>query len=161
MRSIGSDLGALTGRDRDLGLQAGEVALAPLSALGEVPVGGAMVTPAGGLDAAFLIHVVLRSREEAVSEATVRRAFLNGLRQATEWGIETLAASALGTGAGNLDIETSARVMTEVLEAHLTTWALPRELSILTWTDYEEDTFATAVEGLPGSLKPGGGEAEE
>ncbi len=158
MRSVGSDLGALTGRDRDLGIQAGEAALAPLGALGEVPVGGAMVTPAGGLDATFLIHVVLRSREEAVSEFTVRRAFLNGLRQATEWGIETLAVSALGTGAGNLDTETSARIMMEVLDAHLKTRFLPREISIVTWSDYEKDTFAAAAEGMPGSPASGGGD---
>lgn len=161
IRSIDSDLGALTVRDRDLELQAGEAALAPLRALGEVPTGGAMVTPAGGLGAAFLIHVVLRSREEVVSEASVRKAFLNGLRQATEWGIETLAVPPLGTGAGNLDPETSARVMTEVLRAHLTARDLPREISILTWSDYENDTFVAALEGLPPATRVVGAEGAE
>lgn len=144
LRSIGSDLEALTHRDRRLAEEAGEGALAPLRAMGELPVGAALVTPAGELEATFLLHVVLRSREEAVSSRTVRRGFLNALRQAAEWGVETLAASPLGIGAGNLDAEQSARIMTEVAREHRSERSLPREVVVVVASDYEEEAFRAA-----------------
>jgi O-acetyl-ADP-ribose deacetylase (regulator of RNase III) len=155
LRSIGSDLEALTGRDRRLALEAGAGALAPLRAMEDLPVGGAVVTPAGGLPAAFLIHVVLRSAEEPVSDQGVRRAFLNGLRQAAEWGIGTLASAPLGTGAGNLEAEDSARVMMEVLREHRLSHLLPADLLVVASSAYEEDVFRRAASRFfPEGLEP-------
>lgn len=143
LRSVGSDLEALTPGERRLGLDAGEGALAPLRAMGEMPVGGAVVTPGGGAQVAFLIHVVIRAPDEPVSEGGVARAFLNGLRHAADWGIERLGVFPLGTGAGNLDAEASARVMCRVLEEHRGTLAAPVEIVVLTTSVYEAEAFRT------------------
>jgi O-acetyl-ADP-ribose deacetylase (regulator of RNase III) len=145
MRSVGSDLEPCSAIDHRIGVRAGAELLARLRAFGELPVGGAVVTPAGDLGAELLIHVVIRSEEEPVSEERVGRAFRNGLRQAAEWGVETLAVPPLGVGAGNLDAEVAARVMCAVLEAHRTGSASPREVQFLVSNDYEEEAFAGEV----------------
>jgi O-acetyl-ADP-ribose deacetylase (regulator of RNase III) len=59
--------------------------------MGEPPVGSALITPAGELRARYLVHVVVRSLTEPVSEATVRLALRNGLRRLQEWGIARVA----------------------------------------------------------------------
>lgn len=156
LRSVGADLEPLTPLERRLGMAAGIEVLERLRAFGQVPVGGALVTPGGGLPTPFLIHVVIRSDEEAISERGLRRAFLNGLRQAAEWELETLAVPPLGIGAGNLDAEASARIMISVLQQHLETSAYPREVIIPVSTPYEEDAFVREVArgfAPPGSLE--------
>lgn len=139
--SVGTDLEALTSAERSLARQAGADTLGRLHSLGDLPMGGAVVTPGGELPFPFLIHVVIRSPEEAVSEAGIRRAFLNGLRQASEWGVETLAVPPLGIGAGNLDAEDAARVMVEALQVHRMSSFLPRTLVVLVGGRYEEEVF--------------------
>ncbi len=139
--SVGTGLEALTSAERSLARQAGAETLGRLQSLGDLPMGGAVVTPGGELPFPFLIHVVIRSPEEAVSAAGIRRAFLNGLRQASEWGVETLAAPPLGIGAGNLDAEDAARVMVEALQVHRMSSFLPRTLVVLVGGRYEEEVF--------------------
>jgi serine/threonine-protein kinase len=145
MRSVGSDLEPCSAADHRIGLQAGVALLERLRAFGDLPVGAAVVTPAGDLGSELLIHVVIRSEEEPVSEERVARAFRNGLRQAAEWGVGTLAVPPLGVGAGNLDAEASARVMCSVLEAHRAGSHSPYEVLFVASNDYEEEAFAGEV----------------
>lgn len=145
LRSVGTDLEACTPLEQRLGLQAGLEILDRLRDFGEVPVGGALVTPGGGLRAPFVIHVVIRSGEEGITEQNIRRALLNGLRQADQWGLETLTILPLGTGAGNLEAESSARIMMAVLKDHYGEAELPRDVVIAVPTEYEEDAFLREV----------------
>ena len=105
LRSVGSNLEPLTAIGREVGVAAGEALLERLRQMGDLPVGGAVITPAGNLSASFIVHVSLQSHEEPVSAAGVRRGLLNGLRHACRMGVETLALPPLGTGAGNFDAE--------------------------------------------------------
>jgi len=148
LRPVGGDLDAVTPLSRRVGLEAGEGVRRRLEATGELPVGGAVVTPGGGLSATFLIHVVIQSREEPSSPETVRRALQNGLRQATDWGVQRLALPPLGTGAGHLDAEASAAVMVPVIAAHLAGAPLPREVTLVVGSQYEEQAFRGEVERL-------------
>jgi O-acetyl-ADP-ribose deacetylase (regulator of RNase III) len=145
LRSVGTDLEACTPLEQRLGMEAGPEILERLRGFGEVPMGAALVTPGGGLRPPFLIHVVIRSGEEAISEPGIRRAFLNGLRQAAEWGLGTLVVLPLGIGAGNLEAEASARIMLEVLREHMAETGEPRNVIIPVATEYEEDTFLREV----------------
>jgi O-acetyl-ADP-ribose deacetylase (regulator of RNase III) len=145
MRSVGSDLEPCSAADHRIGIQAGAPLLERLRRFGELPVGGAVVTPAGELGSELLIHVVIRSQEEPISEERVAKAFRNGLRQAAEWGVGTLAVPPLGVGAGNLDAEVSARVMCSVLEAHRAGSESPVDVVFLASNDYEEEAFAGEV----------------
>lgn len=145
VRSIGMDMEACTALDRRVGDRAGEEVVDRLRATGETPVGGALVTPGGGLFASLLIHAVLRSRDEPVSESTVARAFRNALRQAAEWEVAALAVAPLGTGGGNLDAEVSAQVMCTVLREHRAKSVFPREITFVVSNAYEEDAFTREV----------------
>ena len=75
----------------DLGAGAGESVEEQLSRSGSIPLGGAVMTPAGALPFDFLIHVVVMSEDEPQSTATVQKAVRNGLRRATDWALDSLA----------------------------------------------------------------------
>ncbi|MEX0936179.1 MAG: macro domain-containing protein [Gemmatimonadota bacterium] len=141
MRSIGADMEPCTAVDGILGTAAGPDVLDRLRSFGDFPVGGAVVTPAGGLGASFLIHVVIRSFEEPISTERIRRAFQNGVRQAAEWDLATIAVPPLGTGAGNLDAESSARIMCQVLDEHAREADFPSEVLILASGEYDREVF--------------------
>lgn len=142
--------------DERVGVAAGEGVLERLRAFGEVPVGGALVTPGGGLSTPFLIHLIVRSHEEPISEERLGRALLNGLRQAAQWELATVVLSPLGTGAGNLDAETSARVLSRVVRAHAEASRFPQEVLVAVASAYEEEAFRLEVAGAFPEGGPGG-----
>ena len=142
--SMGAELDPPTGVEASLLQGAGEEVRRRLSALGEMPVGGAVVTPGGDLPVEMMIHVVIRSREEAVSERTLTQAFRHGLEQATRWEVERLAVPVLGVGAGNLDVEVAAEILVRVFRDHRRANSHPRTLVLLTRTPYEEEAALRA-----------------
>jgi O-acetyl-ADP-ribose deacetylase (regulator of RNase III) len=146
LRSVSSDLTSDTALSRALELAAGSGVVERLSAMGDLPVGGAVITPAGDLNASFLIHAVIQSPEEPVTATGTRLALQNGLRRAEEWGLETLALPPLGTGAGNLDAEASAGFMVPLLQDHLLSFHHPGRVTLVVGSEYEEDVFRQAVE---------------
>ncbi len=146
LRSVGSSLEPLTAIGRAIGAAAGEDLLERIEQIGDLPVGGAVITPAGNLAASFIVHVALQSHEEPVSVGGVRKALLNGLRHTCRMDIETLALPPLGTGAGNLDAETAADVMFEVLRGHMENEEYPREVTVMVATQYELQAFASHLE---------------
>ncbi len=146
LRSVFSDLSPDTALSRAVEREAGSRVSERLTAMGDLPVGGAVITPGGELPAGFLIHVAIQSQEEPVTEAGTRAALQNGLRRAEEWGLETLALPPLGTGAGNLDAETSASLMVPIILDHLRAFDHPGRVTIVVGSEYEEDVFLQAVE---------------
>lgn len=145
LRPVSSELAAVTGVGRDVDLRVGEAVHERLRALGSMPVGAAIVTPGGDLSVPFLIHVAVQSSEEAVSEAGIARALLNGLRRASEWDIGSMALPPLGTGAGNLTPEASADVMLPILASHLASESHPETVTIVVPNAYEEEIFLSAL----------------
>ncbi len=143
LRSVSSSLEPLTAIGREVGDAAGQTLIDRIEQIGDLPVGGAVITPAGDLSASFIIHVAVQSHDEPVSVGGVRKALLNGLRRASTMGIETLALPPLGTGAGNLDAEAAAGVMLEVLREHMENEEHPREVTVMVATEYEQEVFAS------------------
>ncbi len=148
LRSVGADMEPCTPVERELDLRAGPELMDRLRGLGPAPVGAAFVSPAGGLRAGYLIHVVIRSEEDPITPHGIRRALLNGLRQAAAWEMRTLGVLPLGTGAGNLDAEESARIVVEVIREHALEAVLPREVVVAVANDYEEEAFRREVARL-------------
>jgi len=146
LRSVGSNLEPLTAVGREVEAAAGEDLLERMEQIGDLPVGGAVITPAGNLSASFIVHVALQSHDEPVSVGGVRKALQNGLRHACRMDIETLALPPLGTGAGNLDAEEAADVMFEVLRGHMENEEYPREVTVMVATEYELQAFASRLE---------------
>lgn len=155
LRPVSSSFAAVTGAGRDVEARVGEEVLERLRRLGELPVGGAVITPGGELTVPFLIHVVVQSAEEPVSADGIRRALLNGLRRASEWEMERVGMPPLGTGAGNLAPEASARITLPVLWKHMEEHAHPVEVQIVVPNAYEEEVFRSALDRAPASAREG------
>jgi O-acetyl-ADP-ribose deacetylase (regulator of RNase III) len=113
--------------------------------LGELPLGSGMITAGGDLPVPFVVHVAVRSVDEATTASMVGRGLLNGLRRLEEWGIESVAMAPLGTGAGNLDAEESAEAMLPVLARHLQASSYPSRVTVVVENDYQQAAFAAAV----------------
>lgn len=106
-----------------------------------MPVGSAVVTPAGDLRVELLIHGVVSSDDEPVTRATVRLALMSALQRAIAFQIRELAIAPFGLGAGNLSIEDSADVMMEVLSEHMQRAAFPASVVIVAESDFEEQVL--------------------
>jgi O-acetyl-ADP-ribose deacetylase (regulator of RNase III) len=141
LRPVSAEWDPVTTAARRIEIASGPQLIEQCEKLGDLPVGSAVLTSAGALDADYVVHAIVRSVDEPVSESTIYRALQNALRRCEEWGIETLAIPPLGTGAGNLDAEESASIMVPVLLEHMRGADHPAHVSIVVESDYEEDVF--------------------
>lgn len=154
LRPVRSDLAPLTAAARDILAHAGPSVDERLRQMGTLPLGGAVITPAGDLSASFLIHIVTASEEEGESALSVQRALRNGLRRATEWELASLALPPVGMGVGHLDADEAARSMVEILVNHLDEGHPPLELTIVAGGEYEAGVFQRLVAELTGERFP-------
>jgi O-acetyl-ADP-ribose deacetylase (regulator of RNase III) len=115
----------------------------------ELGVGAAVVTDAGELAADMVIHVVVRSEEEPVSETGVRQALTSALQRAGDWEIARITSPPIGTGAGNLPLEECARIMVDVLSRAMATATYPREVCIVVDGDEEKALFDAYIKRVP------------
>lgn len=146
VRAVRSDLAPVNTLSRDVGNAAGTALEERLEKLGEMPLGGAVITPAGALSADFLIHVVVMSGEEPQSALTVQRAVRNGLRRAADWELDSVAMPPLGIGVGNLEPDAAARVLLEILHNHLAEGQPPLDLAVVVGSAFEADLFGRLVD---------------
>ena len=70
-----------------------------------VPIGGAIVTPAGTLAARFVIHAVSIDRDRRTSAEIIDSAVRSAFARARENGVTSIAFPALGTGVGGFPLE--------------------------------------------------------
>ncbi len=145
LRPVSADFSAVTPAMRRFDQVAGPQVAAQCARLGEIPVGSAVITQAGDLQADYIVHVAVRSAEENPSRTAVQRGLLNGLRRLQQWGIETVAVTPLGVGAGNLDAEESADAMLPVLVEHLRNSAHPSTVILVVEDAYQREAFGAAV----------------
>jgi O-acetyl-ADP-ribose deacetylase (regulator of RNase III) len=145
MRPVRSDMAPVSAASRDIALAAGEELEERLSRLGTLPLGGAVLTPAGLLAAPYLIHVVVMSEEEPQTAISVQRALRNGLRRAADWGLASIALPPLGLSVGMIEPEESARALVEILFNHLDEGAAPLDLTIVVGSDFEARLFEDLV----------------
>ena len=154
IRPIRSDLSPVTTEARDVSVQAGKGVSDRLEQMGELPVGGAFVTPGGDLGVSFIIHIVTASDDEPESELSVQRALRNGLRRSAEWGLTSLAVPPLGLGAGRMDPEEGARAQVEILLNHLDEGKPPLDITIMVGSEYEAEIFGRTVSALTSQRFP-------
>jgi len=154
VRPVRSDLAPVDVAARNLVLAAGPELEERLARMGMLPVGGAVLTPAGRLAASFIIHVVVMSDEEPQSSLSIQRALRNGLRRAADWGVESLAVPALGLGAGSIEPEVPARVLVDILFNHLDEGAPPLDLTIVVGSDFEATLFGQLVDDATRARSP-------
>ena len=141
LRPVRSDLAPVTAASREVSERAGAAMTERLESQGPLPVGSAVLTPAGGLGTRFLIHVVVMSADQPQSPQTIQLALKNGLRRAQDWGLESVALPPLGISAGAINAEEAAGVVVGVLAEHLSAGEAPRDLSIVVANEYEREVF--------------------
>lgn len=155
LRPIAADGSPVTRAMRRLEELAGPAVAEHCRRMGTLPVGSAAITPAGELSASYMVHVSVRSPADPVSEATVRRGLLNGLRRLVEWEIDSVAMPPLGTGAGNLDIEDAAEAMLDVLRAHMEVAGHPKRVVLIVDGEYEHQVLRQRLRVPPATAGPG------
>jgi len=143
---VRTDLAAVSSATRDVVVAAGDELQDRVARMGLLPIGGAVLTPAGALDVGFLIHAVVMSEEEPQSRWSIQQAVRNGLRRASDWGLTTVALPPFGLAAGTEDPEDSARALVELLLDHLGLGDGPAEMTIVVSTDFESQLFARVIE---------------
>ncbi|HET9456636.1 MAG TPA: macro domain-containing protein [Candidatus Limnocylindrales bacterium] len=84
-----------------------------------VPLGGAIVTPAGQLAARFVIHAVSVDRDRRTSAATIDAAVRSAMARARETGVTSIAFPALGTGVGGFPLDEAATVTVRAVREEL------------------------------------------
>jgi O-acetyl-ADP-ribose deacetylase (regulator of RNase III) len=84
-----------------------------------VPLGGAIVTPAGLLAAKAVIHAVSLDRERRTSAPVIAQAVRSAMARAREIGSRSVAFPALGTGVGGFPLDEAARITVETVRDEL------------------------------------------
>jgi O-acetyl-ADP-ribose deacetylase (regulator of RNase III) len=84
-----------------------------------VPLGEAVVTPAGRLAARAVIHAVSLDRDRRTSGEIIDRAVRSAMARARELRISSIAFPAMGTGVGGFPIDEAARVTVHAVRDEL------------------------------------------
>lgn len=147
-RPVDAELHATTPLMRRLEVAGGETLARHLRVNEPLAVGSAVVTPAGELGVELLIHGVVSSDTEPVSRTSVRQAVSSALQRAADWGIEHLALTPFGLGAGNLDVEESAEIIADVVRRHRQTMKRPAMITVVVETTFEHDVFERLLAGV-------------
>lgn len=141
-RPVTARLGAITPVVRRLELAAGPRLQDQLRVQTELPIGSAVVTGAGDLPVELMIHGVIQSDTDPVTIDGVRRALRSSLQRTSDWQLASVGLAPFGLGAGNLDVEDSARALADAVDQHRAGGAaFPTTLIIVTETADEADVF--------------------
>jgi len=84
-----------------------------------VPIGGAVVTPAGSLAARFVIHAVSLDRDRRTSATIIDTAVRSAFARARENSVTSIAFPALGTGVGGFPLDEAALVTVKAVRDEL------------------------------------------
>jgi O-acetyl-ADP-ribose deacetylase (regulator of RNase III) len=84
-----------------------------------VPIGGAIVTPAGTLAAQIVIHAVSLDRDRRTSASIIDSAVRSAFARAREHSISSIAFPALGTGVGGFPLDEAALVTVKAVRDEL------------------------------------------
>jgi O-acetyl-ADP-ribose deacetylase (regulator of RNase III) len=86
-----------------------------------VPLGSAIVTPAGNLAARVVIHAVSLDRDRRTSGAIIDAAVRSAMARAREINVTSIAFPALGTGVGGYPLDDAALVTVKAVREELST----------------------------------------
>ena len=111
---------------------------------GPLQVGDALVTGAGRLGVAWVIHAAAMG-DDPPSDRSIRSATRRSLQLAAEKGARSVAFPVLGSGVGGFSFEEAARLMLEEIGDHVRTFALPEEVVLYGFGRERAELLATLV----------------
>ena len=106
--------------------------------------GAAVVTGGGDLAAPFVLHVVIRDDRSQGGREVIRRALVSAWQRAQDWGLRTVAAPLVGTGAGQLSVEEAAGLLADTFPRP-GSGLNPEELRIVVEREDERETVEAIV----------------
>jgi O-acetyl-ADP-ribose deacetylase (regulator of RNase III) len=86
---------------------------------GPIPVGEAVITGGGQLEARYVIHAAVMGQDLRTDAAKIAAATENSLLRAEERGLRSVAFPAFGTGVGGFPVAQAAETMLSVICEHL------------------------------------------
>jgi len=89
------------------------------NAIGHCPVGGAVITSGGNLNARHVIHAVGPRQGEGNEEEKLKNATLNSLKVADQNNLKSTAFPAISTGIFGFPLDACARIMLTTVKAYL------------------------------------------
>jgi O-acetyl-ADP-ribose deacetylase (regulator of RNase III) len=119
-----------------------------------VPLGGAIVTPAGKLAARAVIHAVSLDRDRRTSGPVIDAAVRSAMARARDINATSLAFPALGTGVGGFPLDEAARITVQAVRDELP--ASPSILHVIFAL-----RGAAAYHAFEAALAPGGAPSPE
>ncbi len=112
-----------------------------------VPVGKAISTTAGKLKAKYVIHAPTMERPAmSIPPENVRKAVQGALDEAIRLGIKSIAFPAMGAGVGGVPIETSVRIILEVIKEYLPKLEKLEEVRLIAWGKEAYEKFLRVTE---------------
>jgi len=111
-----------------------------------VPVGKAIATKAGRLEAKHVIHAPTMERPAmSIGRENVRLAVKGALECAEQLGIRSVAFPGMGTGVGGLNIEEAARTMIGQIKRHVDRGTSSRQIVLVAFGDDLAQAFEKAI----------------
>lgn len=111
--------------------------------------GAAVVTGAGELAAKFVVHTVIRSREEPVSADTVRRALTSAWQRMAQWQLASVAMPLVGAGAGQLPLDEAVRLLRATLDDPMRPPEFPAAVVVMVEREGDRVEVEAALRGGP------------
>jgi len=112
-----------------------------------VPVGKAIATSAGKLNAKFVIHAPTMSRPAMhIESQNIKLAMKGALECAKEKGIRSIAFPGLGTGVGGFPPEEAARIMIQELKDHIDKQTSLKEVVFVGFNEELTQAFVKSLE---------------
>ena len=88
---------------------------------GPIPIGEAVITTAGNLNAKYVIHAAGMGTDLHTDADKIKAATYNSLKRAHEAKLESIAFPSIGTGVGGFPVQDAAKIMISTTIAFLRT----------------------------------------
>ena len=113
-----------------------------------LPPGRAVLTSGGDMPADYVIHTVgpIWHGGDTDEREVLADAYRNSLLLASETGIKTIAFPAISTGIYGFPKKIAALIAFETISQHLKKNSLPREVTLVFFSDKDTESFMAAVE---------------
>ncbi len=112
---------------------------------GPIPVGEAVATSAGNLDAKYVIHAAGMGADLRTDATKIESATRNSLKRAEELKIESIAFPSIGTGVGGFSPSEAAKIMLDVAASHAKGETHLKEIIFVLYGDSAYSAFESVL----------------
>ena len=144
------DLNLGSGFGNAISVRGGPSIQKELNEIGKGEVGEAIVTKAGKLKAAYIVHAIGPAFQEVDMEAKLRATIFNSLEKADDKGIRQIAFPAMGAGFYGVPLDRSARITVETIRDYLLGDTNVEEVIVTLLDNREYKPFQDQLDQLAG-----------